>query len=165
MHACLSAQSCLTLCNPMDRSPPGSSVHGIFQARIWYWVAISFSRGSSQPRDWTGISCVSCIGRQILYCWATWEAPLWYIPLLNILLWIILLSLSRPAPHHPPKYFQIVVSRSGPGRNQKKPGAAMLGLCGAVAQNPACMSHSVSANAPILWMKTLSMRRQGSASW
>ena len=47
------AQSCLTLCDPMDGSPPGSAVHGIFQARILVWVAISFSRGSSQPRDRT----------------------------------------------------------------------------------------------------------------
>ena len=44
-------QSCLTLCNPMDCSLPRSSVHGIFQARVLEWVAISFSRGSSQPRD------------------------------------------------------------------------------------------------------------------
>ena len=44
-------ESCQTLCNPMDYSLPGSSVHGIFQARILAWVAISFSRGSSQPRD------------------------------------------------------------------------------------------------------------------
>ena len=42
-----SAQSCLTLCDPLDYSPPGSSVHGIFQARILEWVAISYSRGSS----------------------------------------------------------------------------------------------------------------------
>ena len=45
------AQSCPTLCNLMDCSPPGSSVHGIFQARVLEWVAIAFSRGSSQPRD------------------------------------------------------------------------------------------------------------------
>ena len=51
----------------MDCSPPGSSVHGIFQARIQEWVAISFSRGSSRPRDRTCISLVSCIGRWILY--------------------------------------------------------------------------------------------------
>ena len=44
------AQSCLTLCDPMECSLPGSSVHGIFQARVLEWVAISFSRGSSQPR-------------------------------------------------------------------------------------------------------------------
>ena len=47
--------------------PPGSSVHGIFQVRILDWVAISYSRGSSQPTDQTHISCVSCIGRWILY--------------------------------------------------------------------------------------------------
>ena len=49
------AQSCLTLCDPVDCSPPGSSVHGILQARILEWGAISFSRGSSQPRDQTQV--------------------------------------------------------------------------------------------------------------
>ena len=48
------AQSCLTLCDPIACSPPGSSVHGIFQARALEWAAISFSMGSSQPRDRTG---------------------------------------------------------------------------------------------------------------
>ena len=62
------------LCNPMHRSLPDSSVHGIFQVRILEWVAISFSRGSSWLRNRTHVSCVSCIGRQILYCWTTWEA-------------------------------------------------------------------------------------------
>ena len=52
-------QSCLTLCNPMDGSLPGSAVHGIFQARILEWAAISFSRGSSQPRDRTLVSCIA----------------------------------------------------------------------------------------------------------
>ena len=50
------AQSCLTLCDPMDCSLPGSSVHGILQARTLEWVAISFSRGSSRPRDRTQVS-------------------------------------------------------------------------------------------------------------
>ena len=58
------AQSCPTLCDPKDCSLPGSSVHGIFQARVLKWVAISFSRRSSWPSDWTCISYVSCIGRQ-----------------------------------------------------------------------------------------------------
>ena len=49
-------QSCLTLCYPIDCSPPGSSVHGISQVRILVWVAISFSRGSSRPRDGTHVS-------------------------------------------------------------------------------------------------------------
>ena len=52
----LFAQLCPTLCGPVDCSPPGSSVHGILQARILEWVAIPFSRGSSQPRDQTWIS-------------------------------------------------------------------------------------------------------------
>ena len=68
------AQSCSTLCDSMDYSPPGSSVHGIFQARIREWVAISPFRRSSQPWDQIHISSVSCIGRQTLYHWATWEA-------------------------------------------------------------------------------------------
>ena len=61
-----------TFCNPMDKprdcsSPGGGSVHGISEARILEWVDISSSRGSSQPRDLTQVSCVSCIGRQIIY--------------------------------------------------------------------------------------------------
>ena len=63
----LVAQLCLTLCYPIDCSLPGSSVHGIFQARVLEWVAISFFRGYSQPRDRTHESCASCIGRQVLY--------------------------------------------------------------------------------------------------
>ena len=55
----------------MDYSPPGSFVHGISQARILDWVAISFPRGSSWPKDQTCVSCISYIGRQILYCWAS----------------------------------------------------------------------------------------------
>ena len=58
---------CPTLCNPMDCSPPGSSVHGISQARILEWVAIPFSSGSSWPRDQTLVSSISCIDRWVLY--------------------------------------------------------------------------------------------------
>ena len=65
------AQSCLTLCNPVDYRQPGSSIHGISQARILEQVSISFSGGSSQPRDRTHISCVFCMGRQIVYPWAS----------------------------------------------------------------------------------------------
>ena len=68
---CLVSRLCLTLCNPLGYSPPGSSVHGISQARILEWVAISFSRGCSQPRNWTPISCIS---RLILFHWTTREA-------------------------------------------------------------------------------------------
>ena len=62
------AQLCLTLCDPMDCSLPGSSVHGILQARILEWVAISFSRVSSQLRDWTE---VSHIADRLATIWAT----------------------------------------------------------------------------------------------
>ena len=51
----------LLFCDPMGCSPPGSSVHGISQARILGWVAVSFSRGSSWPRDWMRVSCVPCL--------------------------------------------------------------------------------------------------------
>ena len=63
MHA-KSFQLCLTLCDPMDCSPPGSSVHGILQTKILEWVPKPSSRGSSWPRDGTCISYVSCNGRQ-----------------------------------------------------------------------------------------------------
>ena len=64
-------QSCQTLCNPMDHSPPGSSVHGILQAKTLEWVAIPLSRGSSQPRDQTWVACTA--GR-FFTIWATREA-------------------------------------------------------------------------------------------
>ena len=64
----LHAQWCPTFWDPMDCSPPDSSVRGIFQAKILEWVAMSFFRGSSTLRHQTHISCV---GRRILDCWAT----------------------------------------------------------------------------------------------
>ena len=74
--------------DPMNCSSPVSSVHGILHVRILEWVAISFSRGSSQPRDQTH---VSCIGRRILYRWASREAPLytWFPLILAFLLGIL----------------------------------------------------------------------------
>ena len=60
---CSAGQSHLTLCNFIDWGLPSSSVHGVFQARILEWIAISYAWGSSQPRDQT---CISCICRQIL---------------------------------------------------------------------------------------------------
>ena len=68
VHVCmLSLRSYMTLFDPVDCSTPGSCVHGILQARILEWTAISSSRGTSWPRDWTCSSCVSCIDRWILY--------------------------------------------------------------------------------------------------
>ena len=75
MHA-KSLQLCPTLCNPMDRSPPSSPVHGALQARMLEWVTMPSSRGSSQIRDKTRVSYVSCIGRWVLTTHTTWEAPL-----------------------------------------------------------------------------------------
>ena len=67
----LVAHLCPTLCDPIDCSLPGSSVHGFLQARILEWVAIPFSRGSTWPRDWTWVSCIA--GR-FFTVWATREA-------------------------------------------------------------------------------------------
>ena len=67
-YACMCAKSLQSnSLRPMDCSPPGSSVHGISQARILEWVAMPSSRGSSQPRDQTCILYISCIGSQVLY--------------------------------------------------------------------------------------------------
>ena len=82
------SQSCPSLCNPMNYSPPGSCVHEIFQARILEWVAISFSRGSSQPKDRTRVSCTA--GR-FFTDWATREA--WHIT--SVYLWY-------PVQHYEP---------------------------------------------------------------
>ena len=73
-HVCACAQPCLTLCNPLGCSLPGSSIHGIFQARILEWVAMPSFRGSSWRRDWTHISCVSCIVGRFFTHWAIREA-------------------------------------------------------------------------------------------
>ena len=73
--ACARTQSCLTLCDPTDCSPPGSSLYGMSQARTLEWVANSYTKRSSQPRDQTQVSCISCIGRWILYHWCHLWSP------------------------------------------------------------------------------------------
>ena len=80
------AQSCLTLCGPMDCSQPGFSISGILQARMLEWVAISFSKRSSWPRDWTQVSCI--VGRRFTI-WATRQV-------LYLLSMTILTCHSRP---------------------------------------------------------------------
>ena len=74
-------QSCPTLRDRMNCSPPGPSVHGIIPTRILEWVAIFFSRRASWPRDRTHVSCIC---RQILYHWATWEVLSWGWACINI---------------------------------------------------------------------------------
>ena len=70
-------QSCLTLCEPIDCSPPGSSVHRILQAGRLKWVAISFSRESSWPRDWTHVFMSPALAGRFFTTSTTWEAPIW----------------------------------------------------------------------------------------
>ena len=83
IYVCMCAQLSPTLCDSMDCSPPGSSVHEVFQARILERVAISFSRESPPPRDWSLISWVFCIGRQI------------FLPVHHRLLLLLLSHFSR----------------------------------------------------------------------
>ena len=75
LPACSSLQPCPTLCDPMNCSLPGSSVHGILQARILEWVAMSFSRWSSWPRDWPSVFCLLHWQVGSLTTSATWNAP------------------------------------------------------------------------------------------
>ena len=89
------ARLCPTLCDPMDSSLPGSSIHGIFQARVLKWLAISFSRGSSWPRDWTQ---VSCIASRCVTIWAprhtNQSSTVWSLLALGLML--LLPSVSLP---------------------------------------------------------------------
>ena len=78
------SQSCPTLCDQMDCSPPGSSLYGIFQASILEWVAIFYSRGSSQPRDRTHVSCDPCTGWWILYHCASLTEFISVLPFSNL---------------------------------------------------------------------------------
>ena len=75
MHVCLVDSVVSDSLRTMDYSPPGSSVHGILQARILEWVAMPSSRGFSWPRDQTCISCVSCISRRVVYHYCHLEGP------------------------------------------------------------------------------------------
>ena len=90
--ACMYDQSYVTLCDPVDCCPPASSAHRIFQARVLEWVAISYSRGSSQPKDQTQISC---IGRRFF---TTWEAPVYLLTIS----YYVFLHLSISNGHYPP---------------------------------------------------------------
>ena len=74
IHVCVHAQLCLTLCHPMDYSPPSSSDHGIFQAKILEVVNISYSRGSSWPRGQTVFLVPPALAGRFFTTWATWEA-------------------------------------------------------------------------------------------
>ena len=71
---CMHPQLCPTLCDPMDHSLPGSSLHGGLQVRMLEWVAITYSRESSWPRDWTHVSCISCIAGRFLSA-ESWGNP------------------------------------------------------------------------------------------
>ena len=88
---------------PYGLEPAGSSVHGLSQAGILEWVAISFFRGYSQPRDRTHVFAISCISRWVLYHWTTWEALLHGIPL------HLFLFLLKALPLHFPLSWQTLL--------------------------------------------------------
>ena len=85
VHVC--TQSCPTLSDPMDCSLPDSCVHGIFQARIWGYVAMSSSSGTFWPKSQTQVSCVSCTDRWMLYHCATWGVEVNIFPLFSRFFW------------------------------------------------------------------------------
>ena len=86
------AQSCLTLCDPVDCSPPGSSVHGFLQARILEWIVISFSRESSRPRDRTH---VSRIADRHFNLWATREALTDLVSHISVCFWAVVTKIQN----------------------------------------------------------------------
>ena len=112
--ACKSLQSCLTLCDLMECSLPGTPLHGILQARILKWIAMPSSRGSSQPKDQTRISYVSCIGRWVLYHQCHLGSPhtslcfpksihleIWQTWTKQLAVWVIKLKvLQKQFPYH-----------------------------------------------------------------
>ena len=99
---CLDFSFCL--CDPMDCSLPGSSINGIFPATVLEWVAISFSRGSSQPRDRTQVSHI--VGRRFTI-WATRQAPSLYLKDINLL---ALLSRTNNAECNSSKWFGMCIN-------------------------------------------------------
>ena len=94
VRVCVHAQLCLTLCHPMDYSPPSSSDHGIFQARILELVSISYSRGSSWPRDQTVFLVPPALAGRFFTTWATWEACIYSLqsPKWSNLVWPLVLK-------------------------------------------------------------------------
>ena len=97
MHAAQLLQSCPTFCNPMDCSLPGSSVPGIFQARILEWVVMPSSRGASQPRDRNCFSCNSCISGKFFTTEPLGKPSEWLLEVKHFC-FTFMTSLSRKKP-------------------------------------------------------------------
>ena len=127
-YSSVHVQSCPTLCHPMGHSPPGSSVHGILQARILEWVAISFSRRSSRPRNRTQVSCIAgrfftelqggllLIGRAVLKK---------FLSILSADWWVVFPSCLLFGLKHPSTGADSPLGRGRPwGRNSSLPGGS-----------------------------------------
>ena len=107
---------CLTLCNPVDWGPAGSSVHGILQARILEWVATPSSRGSSQPKDQTQVSYISCIGRRVLYHSCLLGAILVLLKICTLQRWVYLRTVLQSfIQSHKKKQAQLLFESSALG--------------------------------------------------
>ena len=110
---CVCARACVGsrvwLCDPIDCSPPGSSVHGMSQARILEWAALSSYRGSSWSRDWTHVPWVSFTGSWILYHCTTWQATYPYTPSFLISLpFMLTQSIEQSSPCRTVQVFPVV---------------------------------------------------------
>ena len=129
----------LTLCDPMDCSLPGFSVHGLFQSGTLEWVAISFSRGSSPPRDWTWISCIA--GR-FFTNWAT-RTPQSLDPLNVLVLKLVLTEPPATSPSQLHVLLQVSATAAGfpPGHCQ----SLFLPVC------PSSWGAAVCSATSVLW--------------
>ena len=111
---CSSLHSCLTLCDPVGCNPLGSSVHEIFPTRMLEWVAMPSSRGSSPPRDWTHISCMSCIAGGFFTSESLGKPPEYGLLNLNIAAWLSQRASTRtlfcPPPHADTDALEILLS-------------------------------------------------------
>ena len=99
----LVTQSCPTLCDPMDCSSPGSSVHGILQARILEWVAVPSSRGSSQPRDGTQVSMPPAVAGTFFTTLPPWLPVLSMQSGVSVLLFMVQIRVHTHTQNHTPQ--------------------------------------------------------------
>ena len=116
----LAAQSCLTLCDPMGCSPPGSSVHGILQAQILEWAAISSSKGSSRPKDRTRVSCASCTGRRALHPLSHLGSPCAPVKLGQLIIIIITYSFHSESQREKRRKKTLSANKSQPAEEAER---------------------------------------------
>ena len=154
-YVCACLYLCLIVSNSLPPhelySPPGSSVCGILWARILEWVAISSFRGSSRPRDQTYVSCISCIGRQILHCCTTWEAPFYvyfttiHVHLKHLSLFVRFLVQTRTSWRFPVNYWQLAAMYSW-----ERTLIPVFAASGTPLEELSCPRQSISSFFPVI---------------